>query len=137
MLFRSAFSLHSLEAPEGRNTATRTVDGLFRVVQQWNETDITINLEGGGPVSRDSQGKTLTAQQAFDVTIAAGGMPRPIDFMMNLHTENTYGGTFKFPVDTQAPLDIATASDEDFQMYTNEVMPKLEELMGTLSPGME
>lgn len=131
-----AFALHMLETPNGKNEVTRTVDGLLRMVDEWRETDVTVNLEGEGPVEKDAKGKTLSSNQDYKLSMAGPDMPA---FTVNakIKTENTYGGKLVTPTDSVPPLDVATATDEDLQTYAAEVMPKLQELMGSMAPGME
>ncbi len=129
-----SLSLHARETPEGKNQVTRTVDGLFRLVDEWQGTDIRMNLEGSGPVEKDADGKVLSSDQSYILSFT---VPEASEFSISarIKSENTYGKPLNTPTDTVPALDLATASEEDLQAYMMEVGPKLEELMASLMPG--
>lgn len=130
-----AVTLNSLETPQGKNAADRKIDGIVRINLGGDTPfDASVNLSGGGPVARNAEGMTLTADQTLSVSVESAQLPAPVAFKLTSKTKNDYGKAFSFPAATGAELDLATATDEELGAYAQEVMPKLQELLSSVAP---
>ncbi len=127
-------ALTSLETPTGKHAADRKIDGIIAIhLEGETPFDASVNLSGGGPVERNAEGMTLSENQTLSMSIESAQLPAPIAFKLLTETKNDYGRAFSFPVATGPELDLATASDEELGAYVQEVMPKLQELLSTIT----
>jgi len=131
----AALTLNALETPGAKNEADRKVDGLLRVnLGGSSPFNGTVDIKGGGKVTRDSEGKTTGEDQTFQISMQTDTLPSPISFSMMSKMTGEYGKSFTLPTDIGATLDLATASDEDLGAYAQEITPKLQEIFSSLVP---
>lgn len=127
----AALTFNSLETPGGKNEAERKVDGLLKINMG---TNLTLEVKGGGPVTRDAEGKTVGEDQSLNVSLTSDSLPAPITLKTTCKVQREYNKSYTPPTDTGATLDLATATDEELGAYTQEITPKLQELLTTLMP---
>ena len=130
-----SLTLNSLETPGGKNLADRKVDGVIKVnLAGDSPLNLTMDVKGGGPVERDTDGKGISLDQRFDVSVQTDALPAPIAFKAVFKTQYEYGKKVVMPADTGVTLDLAKATEEEMGAYVQEISPKLQELLATLVP---
>ncbi len=127
----ATLTLNSLETPGGKNEAERKVDGLLKINMG---TSMTLEVKGGGPVTRDAEGKTVGEDQSLNVSLTSDFLPAPINLKTSCKVQREYNKPYTPPADTGATLDLATATEEELGAYAQEITPKLQELLTTLMP---